>query len=180
MLNAENTIHICPHPTLMNVVMHMPTSDPLNVVYEQKFNDFNDLSHNMGMSHVKHTPITDPLNLQDGHQFNDFNNLPHKMKFEKASLESEAQVTNRGASYKDSWMMENSNACSMFNNNSSARENSFMGDNNNTIVISHPDKTMNSTSPNSLDIYHVIHCLTFPPNMGESTYSNTGYISTPG
>jgi hypothetical protein len=36
----------------------------------------------------------------------------------------------------------------MFNNNNSARENSFMGDSNNTIGNIHQDKTMNSTSPN--------------------------------
>jgi hypothetical protein len=71
-------------------------------------------------------------------------------------------VTNPIANYKDSWMMENNNVCSMFNNNKSALENSFMGDNINTIVTSHHDKTMSSTSPNSLDIDHLIHCLTLP------------------
>jgi hypothetical protein len=40
------------------------------------------------------------------------------------------------------------NACNMFNNNRGARENSFMGDNNNTIGNIHQDKMMNSTSPN--------------------------------
>jgi hypothetical protein len=65
------------------------------------------------------------------------------MQSEKAPLEAKAQVTNPRASYKDSWMMENNNACSMFNNNSSAHENSFMGDNNNTTVTSHQDNTRN-------------------------------------
>ena len=66
----------------------------------------------------------------------------------------------------------------MFNNNNSARENSFMGDSNNTIGNIHQDKTINSTSPNLSDIYHLIHCLTLPPSMGERTYANTGYFST--
>jgi hypothetical protein len=47
----------------MNVVMHMPTSDPLNLVYAEQFNDFNDLSHNIGMNHVTHMPTIDPVNL---------------------------------------------------------------------------------------------------------------------
>ena len=58
-----------------------------------------------------------------------------------------------------------------------ARENSFMGDSNNTIGNIHQDKTINSTSPNLSDIYHLIHCLTLPPSMGERTYANTGYFS---
>jgi hypothetical protein len=75
-------------------------------------------------------------------------------------------------------MMENNNACNIINNNSSSRENSFMGDNNNTTVTSHHDKMMNSTSPNSSDIYHLIHYLALPPSIGERTYANTGYLST--
>jgi hypothetical protein len=77
----------------MNVVMHMPTSDRLNLVYAQQFNDFNDLSHKIGMNHITHMPTTDHLNLQDGRQFNEFNNLCQKMqseKVEKALLEAKA------------------------------------------------------------------------------------------
>jgi hypothetical protein len=88
--------------TCMNVVTH------LNLVDGQQFNDFNDLSHKMGMNHVMHMPTTNPLNLKDGQQFNDFNNIRHKMQSEKAPLEAKARVTNTraSASYKDSWMME--------------------------------------------------------------------------
>jgi hypothetical protein len=74
-------------------------------------------------------------------------------------------------------MMENKNACSMFNNNNNAHENSFMGKTNKTIVTSHQDKMMNSTSPNFSDIDHPIHCIALPPSMGESTYANIGYFS---
>jgi hypothetical protein len=72
--------------TCMNVVTHMATSNPLNLVDGQQFNDFNDLSHNMGMNHVMHMPTTNPLNLKDGQQFDDFNNIRHKMQSEKAPL----------------------------------------------------------------------------------------------
>jgi hypothetical protein len=92
--------------TCMNVVTHMPTYNPLNLVDGQQFNDFNDLSHKMGMNHVMYMPTTNPMNLKDGKQFNDFNNICHKMQSEKAPLEAKAQVTNTRASYKDSWMME--------------------------------------------------------------------------
>jgi hypothetical protein len=109
--------------TCMNIVIHMPTSNPLNLVDGQQFNDFNDLSHmnlvdgqqfndfndlshKMVMNHVMHMPTTNPLNLKDGQQFNDFNNIRHKMQSEKTPLEAKARVTNTRASYKDSWMME--------------------------------------------------------------------------
>jgi hypothetical protein len=92
--------------TCMNIVIHMPTSNPLNLVDGQQFNDFNDLSHKMVMNHVMHMPTTNPLNLKDGKQFNDFNNIRHKMQSEKTPLEAKARVTNTRASYKDSWMME--------------------------------------------------------------------------
>ena len=70
--------------TCMNVVTH------LNLVDGQQFNDFNDLSHKIGMNHITHMPTTDHLNLQDGRQFNEFNNLCQKMQSEKALLEAKA------------------------------------------------------------------------------------------
>jgi hypothetical protein len=86
-------------------------------------------------------------------------------------------VTNPRNNYKESWMMENRNAYNMFNNKKNAFDNSFMVDNNNTIVTSHQDKIMNNTLPNSSNIDHLIHYLALPPSMGESTYANTGYFS---
>jgi hypothetical protein len=63
----------------MNVVTHMPTFDPLNLVCGQQFNDFNDLSHKMGMNVVTQMPTSDHLNLVYAQQFNDFSDLNHKM-----------------------------------------------------------------------------------------------------
>ena len=63
----------------MNVVTHMPTFDPLNLVCGQQFNDFNDLSHKMGMNVVMQMPTSDHLNLVYAQQFNDFSDLNHKM-----------------------------------------------------------------------------------------------------
>jgi len=75
-----------------------------------------------------------------------------------------------------SWMMENSNACSMFNH-----ENSYMGNSSSTIIVtSHQDNNMmNSTSPNSSCIDHLIDYPTLPLSLDESTYANTGCCPRP-